>query len=211
MSGAAASAAATASVTGRTSATTRALAASHAPARESAAHGSGGAPAPLLTAGALITTALLAGLYYGWAVSVMPGLARTDDATFVESVQEMNAAILNPAFLVALAGAPALSVAAYVAWRRRRGADRSRRVGQLLLAALALNVAGLLLTVGGNVPLNDRLAAFGDPRAAQSVEVAAAREAFEGPWTRRHLLRTALTVGALGALTGAALLDRRAA
>ncbi len=164
----------------------------------------------LVLGGALITTALLAGLYYGWAVSVMPGLARTADVSFVESIQEMNEAIVNPAFMVAFLGAPALSLAAYLQARRRRGEDRSRRVGRLLLAALVLNVAGLLMTAGANVPLNDQLKAFGDPHAATAAQVATAREAFEGPWTRRHLLRTGLTVGALGCLGAAALVDRGA-
>lgn len=163
----------------------------------------------LVLGGALITTALLAGLYYGWAVSVMPGLARAGDVTFVESIQEMNEAIVNPAFMVAFLGAPALSLAAYLQWRGRRGTDRSRRVGQLLLAALLLNVAGLAMTAGANVPLNNQLKAFGDPHARAAAEVATAREAFEGPWTRRHLLRTGFTVAALGCLGAAAVIDRR--
>lgn len=163
-----------------------------------------------VTGGALITTGLLAGLYYGWAVSVMPGLARVDDVTFVESIQEMNEAIVNPAFMVAFLGAPALSAVAYVQWRRRRGEARSKRVGQFLLAALVLNVASLAMTAGANVPLNDRIKAFGDPHGKPAAQVATAREEFEGPWTRRHLLRTALTVGALGCLSAAALIDRGA-
>lgn len=121
----------------------------------------------------------------------------------------MNEAIVNPAFMVSFLGAPALSLVAYLQWRRRRSEDRSRRVGQLLLAALALNVAGLLMTAGANVPLNNQLKAFGDPHAAPAAQVATARERFEGPWTRRHLLRTGLTVGALGCLGAAALIQGR--
>lgn len=178
-----------------------------APAQPARAEARGSSDTAVL-GGALITTALLAGLYYGWAVSVMPGLARTDDVTFVESIQDMNEAIVNPAFMVAFLGAPALSAVAYVQWRRRRPEARSKRVGQFLLAALLLNLAGLAMTAGANMPLNDRIKAFGDPHGQPAAAVATARADFEGPWTRRHLLRTAFTVGALGCLSAAVLIDR---
>lgn len=164
---------------------------------------------PYVLGGALLTTGLLAGLYYGWAVSVMPGLANTDDVTFVESIQRMNEAIVNPVFMVSFLGAPALTLLAYLQWRRRRGEDRSRRVGRFLLLALLLNVASIAMTAGANVPLNNQLDAFGDARAATPAQVASARESFEDPWTRRHLLRTGLTIGALGCLSAAALMERR--
>ena len=47
-------------------------------------------------AAATITTGLMAGLYYAYACSVMPGLSRTDDRTFVSAMQQINVAIINP-------------------------------------------------------------------------------------------------------------------
>src|SRR5215210_6268399 len=49
---------------------------------------------------ATLTTGLMAGLYYAFAISVMLGLSRTDDHTFVSVMQQINVAILNPWFFV---------------------------------------------------------------------------------------------------------------
>ncbi len=74
-----------------------------------------------------------------------------------------------------------------------------------MLAALTLHLAGLGLTAGANVPLNDALAKAGDPATMTAPQLAQAREAYEQPWTRRHLLRTGVTIAALGCLTAAGL------
>ena len=47
---------------------------------------------------------------YAWASGVMPGLAQTDDRTFVVAIQEMNRAIVNPVFLLSFLGAPVIGV-----------------------------------------------------------------------------------------------------
>lgn len=154
--------------------------------------------------GALATTALLGGLYYGFSVAVMPGLKEADDATFVAAMQGINDAIVNPAFMVVFLGAPTLTAAAAWRWRDRPGARR------LLVAALALNVTGLGLTIAGNVPLNDALDRAGAPAGLSAAQLAEARAAYDQPWTRRHLLRTAVTATALGCLTAAGLVAPRA-
>ena len=48
----------------------------------------------------VIGTGLVAGLLYGWAVSVIPGTTRVGDHTYVETMQDINRAIINPAFIV---------------------------------------------------------------------------------------------------------------
>ncbi|MEH3054607.1 MAG: DUF1772 domain-containing protein [Patulibacter minatonensis] len=153
--------------------------------------------------GAIVSTAILAGIYTGFAVAVMPGLRDADDRTFVTTMQTINDAIVNPAFMTVFLGGPALTAA--VAWREvRRGGLASRRA-QLVLAAVALHLAGLGLTAGANVPLNDALANAGDPVTMRAPLLAEARAAYEQPWTRRHLLRTGVTIAALGCLTAAGL------
>src|SRR4051812_41285218 len=49
---------------------------------------------------ATLTTGLMAGLFYAFDVSVMPGLSRTDDRTFVTAMRSINEAIENPLFAV---------------------------------------------------------------------------------------------------------------
>jgi len=51
-------------------------------------------------------TALMAGLFYAWACSVMPGFARLLDREFVSAMQKTNRAIQNPIFFAAFFGAP---------------------------------------------------------------------------------------------------------
>ena len=53
---------------------------------------------------ATVTNGLMAGLFVAYSYAVMPGLGRTGDRTFVEAMQQMNAAILNGWFGVCFAG-----------------------------------------------------------------------------------------------------------
>jgi 3-dehydroquinate dehydratase len=49
-----------------------------------------------LLGAAALTTGLNAGVYFGWATGVMPGLANASDHTFVETMNEINGVIVNP-------------------------------------------------------------------------------------------------------------------
>ena len=71
------------------------------------------ASAILITLGT-IGSGLIVGLFWGWALSVMPGLRQVDDRTYVATMQSANRAILNPFFLVVFAGTVAVLVAAAV-------------------------------------------------------------------------------------------------
>lgn len=55
---------------------------------------------------ATVASGLVAGLFYAFSVSVMRGLGRTGDSTFVEAMQNVNVAILNGWFALAFVGAP---------------------------------------------------------------------------------------------------------
>ena len=144
---------------------------------------------PLLLA-ALVASGLQAGTYYTWASGVMPGLARTDDATFVATMQHVNTAIVNPVFLASFVGAPVLAAGGALA------AGGSAR--PWVVAGLVLAVATVAVTAGGNVPLNDALAAV-DP-SGDGAALAAARGAFEDPWVRWNVVRTLTSTGALACL-----------
>lgn len=54
----------------------------------------------LVLALATITTALVAGVFYGFAVSVNLAFARLPDATYIMAMQAINEAIVNPFFAV---------------------------------------------------------------------------------------------------------------
>lgn len=78
----------------------------------------------------------------------MPGLARTDDATFVSSMRAINRAVINPLFLGPIFLPPVLPGAAGVS-------ATATAASGLLLAATAVFGAGVVaVTLVGNVPLN---------------------------------------------------------
>lgn len=144
---------------------------------------------PILLA-ALLASGLQAGTYYTWASGVMPGLARTDDATFVHAMQQANVAIVNPVFMTTFIGAPLLAGAGIAA---ASGPGRPWAIAALVLAA-----STFVTTAALNVPLNDALAAV-DPSGGSAV-LAAAREAFEDSWVRWNVVRAVTSTGALAAL-----------
>lgn len=129
---------------------------------------------------ALVCTGLLAGLMYAFSISVLPGLTRISATAFVEAMQKINTAILNPGFAISFGGAFLFGLVAVLL-----------QIGQPALpwvcAAFGLNVVGYLITFVGNIPLNQQLDAADatDPSAA-----AAARAAFAPRWQRLNLART---------------------
>lgn len=68
-----------------------------------------GARVLLLQSAALIAATalmgLIAGLFYTYSCSVMPGLRRTDDSTFVNAMRSINVATPNGWFALSFAGA----------------------------------------------------------------------------------------------------------
>ena len=118
----------------------------------------------------ILASGLMAGLFVGFAYSVMPGLGRSSDRTMIEAMQNINKAIVTPWFLLLFAGPiPLLILAAVLAWR-----GQGRPALPWILAALALYLIAFLITGGVNVPLNDQLAEAGNPRHILDLSVAPA-------------------------------------
>lgn len=141
---------------------------------------------PLLLA-ALIANALAAGFFYAFVCAVMPGLRRTDDATFVSSMVAINAAVQNPLFAVSFFGGFLASAGAFTTAALTGQADPALWSG----VAVALFVAQYAVTFSRNIPLNVEL----DRRA--SGHRGAARAGFESPWVVWNVLRTAVTTAAV--------------
>jgi uncharacterized membrane protein len=152
---------------------------------------------------ATITLGLSAGLFAAFSYAVMPGLNRADDRSFVEVMQRINVAILNPWFAICFLGALVLTALATVL---QFGADR-RPALPWLLAGLVLYVVVLAVTFAVNVPLNNALAEAGD--ADRIADLAAVRERFEAAWVRWNVVRAVLAVAAFGCVTWALLLYGR--
>jgi uncharacterized membrane protein len=157
----------------------------------------------LVLGGAVVTVGLLAGLFYSYACSVMPGLHGAADRTVVDAMQHINRSIENPAFFATFMGGPALAIWAYVSERKRGTPETARWVlGGAVLAGVCLAV-----TFAFNIPLNDKLDKAGDP--ATIANIAKVRDDFETPWVIWNIVRTAAVVGALGCLARALQMRRK--
>jgi uncharacterized membrane protein len=162
----------------------------------------------LVRGGALVLAAITAGIMTGvfqlYAHTVMPGLGRTDDRTFVGAFQAMDRAIVNPLFLVTFLGPfgfTALAAALGLG-------DDSRALLPWLVAALVLYLVVLVVTFRANVPRNDALKAAGDPDAI--ADLAAVRKRFdEARWIRWNLVRAVSCTAAFACLAWALVLFGR--
>ena len=143
---------------------------------------------------AALSVGIMTGVMGLYANTIMPGLRRTDDRTFVGAFQAIDTAIINPLFLTTFLGGLVFTGLAGVL-------HLSEGFGSVLLwiaVAFVLYLAVVIATVTINVPLNDGIKAVGDPDQIDAAEV---RSAFnEQRWVRSNLVRSILTLAAFGCL-----------
>ncbi|HWW42398.1 DUF1772 domain-containing protein [Pedobacter sp.] len=136
---------------------------------------------------------LIAGLFYSWSCSVIPGLSRLSDKNYLAAMQSINKAILNPVFFVSFIGTLVLlPLSTYQFYIR----PLSIQFWLLAIATLIYTIGVFGVTVFGNVPLNDQLAAF-NLSSAGPAEIVAHRMKFEGAWNNFNTLRTISAVSVL--------------
>jgi uncharacterized membrane protein len=155
---------------------------------------------------ATMSMGLMAGVFGLYAHTIMPGLGRTDDRTFVGAFQAIDRAIINPWFLAGgFVGALVFTALAAVL---HVPADR-RSVLPWIAVALILYLVVFVITIGVNVPLNDAIKAAGDPD--RIADLAMVRERFdEARWVRWNNVRTLASTAAFGCLAWALVLFGRA-
>ena len=160
----------------------------------------GSAVRVLTLGGATLTTGLIAGVFYAYAVSVTLGLGVQPDASYVATMQAINERIENPVFFASFFGAVLFLLAALAVHLPK---PRSSRFWLIALASALYVGGGFLLTVVVNVPLNEELARVAD---ASAGELARARAAYEGPWNFWNGVRMVFSILAFLTLVGACLL-----
>ena len=135
--------------------------------------------------GSVILTGLSAGFFYAWSVSVIPGTAKVPDLTYLETMQSINKAILNPGFFVIFFGSLLLlslsSISEFTG---------NKLAFWLLLGAAITYLTGTVGVTGlGNVPLNDQLEAL-NLADISTQKMEEFRSYYEINWNRLHLIRT---------------------
>lgn len=137
---------------------------------------------------AVVLTGLSAGLFYAWQVSVIPGTKKVIDMTYLQSMQSINRAILNPAFFLSFFGSLImLTISTIQQW------NTGTTFWLLLGATLTYLIGTFGVTALGNVPLNDTLEAMDLAGLAEGAS-AEFRHFYEEKWNRFHLIRTACSI-----------------
>src|SRR5262245_13493547 len=143
----------------------------------------------------------MAGVFFAFSTFVMPALARLTAPQGIAAMQSINVAVITPSVMVALFGPGVacilLAVASLLA--------PARPGAWLVVTGGALYVAGtVLVTLAGNVPLNDSLAAV-DPVSAESARVWGS---YLTTWTAWNHVRAAAALVASALLTLALVSER---
>lgn len=148
---------------------------------------------------ALILTGGIAGFFYAYSVSVMPGLDEARPEVAIEAMQGINRAVRNPVFFVSFFLTPAATLLAG-ALTFHAGARKAALA--LLLAVLVYLAGAFAPTALVNVPMNESLA---DVRRDTTVtEAAPIWKGYSPLWTQWNHLRTAASAISL-LLVGLAL------
>ena len=147
---------------------------------------------------ATVSCALVAGLVFGFAVVVMPGIAKLSDRDFLRAFKRMDRIIQNrqPLFMLVWVGSIVSVVLMLV-------------LGTLQLRGVARHLlwfaSGLYLmavqgpTLRFNIPLNNAVQAL-DLEQLTDPELAEARAQFEAPWNRWNRFRTVAAIVSVVAL-----------
>ena len=150
-----------------------------------------------LAVAAALGSGLVGGLLLAFSVSVMPTLGRQADAHGMRAMQTVNVVILNPLFLSLFVGT-AFVCLALVTLVLMRAADGATWIA--IAGAMLYVIGTFAVTMGINVPLNNRLAALdADRRESWPVW-----RDYLARWTWWNHVRTAAAALASLALTLAA-------
>jgi uncharacterized membrane protein len=141
--------------------------------------------APLLPV-TTVGVALVGGAFFAFSAFVMQGLDRASGREATIAMQGINETAVTSVFMLAFIGTTLLCLALAVWGALHLGDVR----GKLVLAGSAVYVVGVfLVTVAGNVPLNDKL--------AKAKPGAAAWHDFYGSWMALNHTRTIASAVAL--------------
>ena len=144
----------------------------------------------LIFAGVL-GSGLVAEIFFAFSTFVMRALGQIPQEQGIAAMQAINVTVLNPWFFSAFFGTGVVFLPiAFLAWGSTAGSQKT-----CLLAACALYLLGcILVTMVGNVPLNDQLAALG----IDSAEAQPLWGHYLSQWTLWNHVRTAASLVAAG-------------
>ncbi len=144
---------------------------------------------PIVGTAAVLGTAIVGGVFFAFSSFIMKALGRLSAPEGIAAMQSINVVVINPSFLGAFMGTALLSVGVIVLALLNHGHPSA----MFFVGGAVCYFAGtFLVTMFGNVPLNDRLASESptDPAAAQLWTHYLDR------WTMWNTVRTIAAIGA---------------
>lgn len=133
-------------------------------------------------------TFLLAGVFFGYVTSVNGGLSRLKNSEYIKAMQSINIVIINPFFMSVFIGSVILLP--LITFINRNDSDK---FAVLLIASVIYIFGSFILTIAGNIPLNEELAKI-DLSKSSEDELQSARNKFEKPWNNLHFIRTIASI-----------------
>lgn len=128
-------------------------------------------------------SAIVGGVFWAFSDFIMKALVRAEPAAGIEAMQQINKTVIGTQFVAGILLIPVLSIGlAVYAWGSMTGLP----LFALLLAAVVFVPSVLFMTVAGNVPMNNRLAALDHT----SEDGAAYWTVYGRRWTRLNHVRT---------------------
>ncbi|GAB1308573.1 DUF1772 domain-containing protein [Urechidicola sp. KH5] len=136
----------------------------------------------------ILFTGLTSGLCFTWSNAVTPGIGRLDNISFLKAFQAMNRAIINGPFMLVFMGPSMLLFLNAFLFR-----SNNIIFWLFLIAAIFFFIGIGLITVFGNIPLNEMLDKS-NLESLSKLELQTLRNKFEHPWNRWHMLRTTSSI-----------------
>ncbi len=128
-------------------------------------------------------SAIIGGVFWAFSEFIMKALTRAQPAAGIEAMQQINKTVIGTQFVAGILLIPVLSIGLAVhAW----GSVSGLPLFAILLAALVFVTSVFFMTLAGNVPMNNRLAALD-----HTTEEGTAYWALYGRrWTRLNHIRS---------------------
>ena len=144
---------------------------------------------PIVGMAAVLGTAIVGGVFFAFSSFIMKALERVPAPEGIAAMQSINVVVINPSFLGAFMGTALLSVGVIVMALLNLGHSSAI----FFLGGAVLYFAGtFLVTMFGNVPLNNQLAAV-SPTDLAAAELWAH---YLDRWTTWNTVRTVAAIGA---------------
>ncbi len=140
----------------------------------------------IILASAILSTGLMAGIFFTWSNAVKPGIGKLSDIEYLKALQSMNRVILNIPFkiiffisIISVALVPVLYFDLY-----------PNMIFWLFIFTLLSYWGGAFgITLFGNIPLNEKL----DKTNLESIstqKIKLLRTGIESNWNNLNLIRT---------------------